>query len=90
MIARWILTERAKLIVGKSREDHQCEEKSPLPVTLWRCAQELAGDIPARRMANEITNQQRKKLGIAERPATDDPWPNVTDQTRAAARGKYS
>jgi hypothetical protein len=73
MVARWILTNRSKLTVGKSQTDISEEQRTPLPVSLWMCAQELAGDKPARQMAHNADNAQRKKLNMPEQPITD-PW----------------
>lgn len=73
MVARWILTNRSKLTIGKSQSDLTEEHRTPLPVSLWMCAQELAGDKPARQMAHECDNAQRKKLNMPEQPITD-PW----------------
>lgn len=61
-VARWILVERAKMIVGKSAQDHADEIKSPPPVSLWRCAQELVGDTVARGLAAAAENEQRKNI----------------------------
>lgn len=62
-VARWILTNRSKLTIGKSQADITEEHQTPLPVSLWMCAQELAGES-ARQIAKECDNAQRQKLNM--------------------------
>lgn len=72
-VARWILQERAKLTVGKTLEDYAAETRTPLPVALWMIAQGLKDDGYLRRIALDVGNAQRKKLGLEELPESSDP-----------------
>ena len=68
-VARWILTDRARLTVGETDEQRAENMRSPLPVRLWMTAQELTDDRAARIASDQICNEQRRKLGLPEQPA---------------------
>ena len=68
-VARWILTDRARMTVGETDEQRAENARLPLPVRLWMTAQELTDDRAARIASDQICNEQRRKLGLPEQPA---------------------